>query len=215
MKQKKSRKVAAYDLATSAVIEIPRAMLGRGMIQVCPQTEVGLYWVDAKEWLFKSGPLVAPPLSKSQKSIIKGIRDIVVEVFDHSESEWHDGLRRSENMGYSIGMWLVLSELYQEFAEGLSRPGKRELFRLVMACEHCPPSSGRALVRPLCPRVGVYVSSHPRFRSVAAPGIVRANRGRARTVTVLGNADEMSEVLPHRLISIQVAQLLPDLRGEE
>lgn len=138
MKKKKSREVAGYDLATSAVIEIPRATLDRGMIQVCPQTEAGLYWVNAKEWLFRSGPLVEPPLSKSQKGIIKEIRDIVGEVFDHSETEWHDGLRRSENMGYSIGMWIVLSDLYQEFAEGLSLPGKRELFRLVMACEHCP-----------------------------------------------------------------------------
>ncbi len=138
MKRTRSRKAAAYDLATNTVIDMPRAKLGRGMIQVCPQTEAGLYWVDAKEWLFKSGPTVGPPLSPSQKGIVREIRSIVGEVFDHPEEEWHDGLRRSENMGYAIGMWLVLSELYEEFAVNLSLSGKRELFRLVMACEHCP-----------------------------------------------------------------------------
>lgn len=138
MKRTKSCKVEAYDLATKSVIYMSRAKLGRGMIQVCPQTEAGLYWVDAKEWLFKSGPTVGPPLSPSQKGIVRGIRSIVGEVFDHPEEEWYDGLRRSENMGYAIGMWIVLSELYEEFAVNLSLAGKRELFRLVMACEHCP-----------------------------------------------------------------------------
>ncbi|PAW63637.1 MAG: hypothetical protein B9S38_17235 [Verrucomicrobiia bacterium Tous-C4TDCM] len=138
MKRTKCRPVAAYDLATNAVFEMPRAKLGRGMIQVCPQSEAGLYWVDAKEWLFKSGPTIGPPLRPSQEGIVRIIRVIFGEVFDHPEEEWFDGLRRSENANYEIGMWLALSELYDEFAVDLSLPGRRELFRLLMACEHCP-----------------------------------------------------------------------------
>ncbi len=135
MKRKnKDQMVTLWDASSNTFTQIPKCELAPGMVQCKIQGRKGLVWREAVSINLNNTPYRHPKFEGEICKLIGSLSMSFAEVYEHSYDFWEDGFRKDTNPLKEIHIWMVVAQVYHNFAEGRSLAYRKELFQLVLRC---------------------------------------------------------------------------------
>jgi hypothetical protein len=123
--------VRVYDPDTGRTVTIPARELAPGMVQVEREGE-GLVWVP--EATLKAGPIRHSEMP-GLRPLFRRLSETFAAVHPVTPERWEDGFRRDRDPTKELKIWVLLADAYLHFAGRVtSADGRRDLFRLLLAC---------------------------------------------------------------------------------
>ncbi len=141
--------VPFYDVEAQRLVQIPRAELRPGAVQIRIE---GLD-VDGPVWVLPQqltpGPIQHEPFDEEVRDVIRRIQDVFAEHRPLSFEEWEDGFRRDRTPMQEIALWSHAADVYEEFVQQEDDAvRRRDIYISIVTCMNTGPDSVWSVLRP-------------------------------------------------------------------
>ena len=129
----KNELVRYFDAPNNQIIEIPRAEIAAGAIQVQFEGVEGLVWALAGE--LNLSEIKHPPFTGERREAVQKIHATFAEHRELSYDEWEEGFRRDTNPDSEIAVFLHAAEIYNDYATPeTTLEIRKEIHKILIAC---------------------------------------------------------------------------------